>query len=145
MPTIINCTKCSTRMKVQDAKLGKQIRCPNCQTIVTAPLPELGLVEDLPFVEPVDEITEAPRRPANNKYQWVEQSEDGGKEERARKANIKPPMPSSIMICIIALLVILCVQIGFGLMGFTDKNTTEMQVMAKVIQLFFSSRCSSSP
>ncbi len=39
MPLTIHCTSCQRQLQVQEAHLGKQVRCPACQQIFTATAP----------------------------------------------------------------------------------------------------------
>src|SRR6266536_402424 len=40
MPQIIGCPKCSVPLSVPDGSVGKQVRCPKCQTVFPIPAPQ---------------------------------------------------------------------------------------------------------
>jgi len=40
MPLLIRCTGCNRKFRVQDHLLGKQVKCPKCQTTFTAQVVE---------------------------------------------------------------------------------------------------------
>jgi predicted Zn finger-like uncharacterized protein len=61
MPLTIHCTNCQRQLQVQEAHLGKQVRCPACQQIFTATAPPPAEPEE---VVPDVSAFEAPEPPA---------------------------------------------------------------------------------
>ena len=38
MPTLVSCPNCSGQLRITDELFGRQVRCPTCSHIFTAPL-----------------------------------------------------------------------------------------------------------
>lgn len=47
MPSIVRCSECQKHLRIQDEMLGKKIRCPGCQAVIAAPLPEEPLLAEV--------------------------------------------------------------------------------------------------
>jgi predicted Zn finger-like uncharacterized protein len=63
MPVTIACPHCQRQLKVQDANLGRPVRCPACQQVFTAAEPPPPPVEeDVPDVSAFQVAETAPER-----------------------------------------------------------------------------------
>jgi predicted Zn finger-like uncharacterized protein len=63
MPITINCKHCLRQLQVQEAHLGKQVRCPACQQIFTAVAPPPAEPEEVVSDISAFEVPEPPAVP----------------------------------------------------------------------------------
>lgn len=79
MPTIVACPSCSRQLRVPDELLGKQVKCPSCQTIFTAEAPEPAPPppppvepEPVPLEPAAPEYAPNPFATAHNEFEGID-------------------------------------------------------------------------
>ncbi len=78
MPILLTC-ECGKKLKVGDDKVGKRVKCPGCQAVLTVPTPE---------------AVEEPEPPRKLKVKSAPLPEPEDEPEPPRKAKVKPAPPS---------------------------------------------------
>jgi phage FluMu protein Com len=82
MPVKVQCPQCSKTLQIQDANVGKQVRCPACKNVFRAEPPEDAV---MPASE-VEEVAPAPvrRRPAPPPEEEEYEEEEQPRRRRRR-------------------------------------------------------------
>lgn len=95
MPTVISCPQCSTKLKVPDTVLGKNVKCPKCSFAFVAPAATPSpAITKTPAAPPPPPVPQQPRPPAPREdYQDDYQRDDDDEEEYddRRRRRRKPP------------------------------------------------------
>lgn len=142
MPIVFNCPECQKQLRIQDGMSGKKVRCPHCKAIAVAPAEEEPIV-----ATPVDDdeavTSEAPppRPRAERRERRRDRDDDDDDEDRddyeaprARRdrsrrrrdgddveddRDLPRGMPSSVVLAIIALCIMLGLQLINAVMALT--------------------------
>ncbi len=126
MASIFRCPECQQPLQVRDEMRGKKIRCPKCKAVTMAPAAEEAIV-----VEAVDDeaFSEEPprRRPRDDEPpRRRRDSDDDSRRRRHRDDDRldlddvgagKRSMPSSVVLAVVALSVILGLEVLLGVMA----------------------------
>jgi hypothetical protein len=102
------------QMRVQEAMLGKKVRCPRCKAVVEAsrpPEPELYAE----IVENEIGIAEEPRAPRSRTVQ-TSQPREYDEDELEELGDIRPGIPSSVVVALTAMSILLCLEVALGVL-----------------------------
>jgi predicted Zn finger-like uncharacterized protein len=132
MSTLRQCPECQTKVKVKEELLGQKVRCPNCKAVFATESREPPIYAEL--VEPDEGISEAPvRRPPRPAPRRDDRDRDIDES-----GDLKRPIPSSVVLAIAAMSVLLLLECGLFVMVFLAGNLSEFQVVGRVGQIVFS-------
>jgi predicted Zn finger-like uncharacterized protein len=143
MPSLQKCPECQSSMRVQDEMLGKKIRCPNCKAVFVVPRPaEPELFAELVETErrysneppppPPPPVPPPPPPPPPRSRRGSRRDDSDDVDELA---DFNRGIPSSVILAIVAMGLLLCLEIGLGVMAFTQRDMTENQMVARLAQL----------
>jgi predicted Zn finger-like uncharacterized protein len=112
MSTLFDCPECKYQMRVQEAMLGKKVRCPQCKSVIEAPKPpEPELYAEL--VEHNVGIAEEPIPVATRAEPRRRYRDDNDLEELG---DIRPGIPTSVVVAITATSLLVCLDVVLGVL-----------------------------
>lgn len=157
MPIVFNCPECQKQLRIQDGMGGKKVRCPHCKAIAVAPAEEEPIV-----ATPVDDdeavTSEAPppMSRAERRERRRDRDDDDDDEDRddydSRRSRRDRPrrrrnhddlqddldiprgMPSSVVLAIIALCIMLGLELIVIAMALAGSNLPREQLARALIQ-----------
>jgi predicted Zn finger-like uncharacterized protein len=83
MPVNISCPNCGKSLALQEAHMGKKVRCPGCQQVFTANPPE----ENIQPAEEMEAVQERPSRTGRPRAPEPEEEEEAARPRRRRAAD----------------------------------------------------------